>query len=323
MLVNCVSYKNGYKLHDLSVHQISEALKDPDCFVWVAIKDTDKEEITKISQEFNIHHLALEDAINGNQRPKIEEYSDSLFVVLHTVDFDHNKNLHVGEVDIFVGKNYILSVRNKTRQGFTTVRERCEREPELLKMGSSFVLYVLMDTVVDRYFPIIDELERQLEIIEEKIFSKTSSTRTVVEEVYNLKSKLLILQHTVASLLELVGKLHGTRVPHLCLGMQEYFRDVSDHVIRMSKSIESIREMTATVIQVNFSLITLAETEVTKNLAAYGALFACPTLIAGIYGMNFQNMPELNFHLGYPISLAIMTLADLFLWWRFKKARWL
>jgi magnesium transporter len=323
MLVNCVAYHEGLKLSDITVAQISDNLAKPNCLVWVALKDPTDDELETMRKEFNLHELAVEDAKHGHQRPKIEEYGDSLFVVLHAVEVQEDKDLKVGEIDIFVGHNYILSVRKNSSKGFVNVRERCEREPHLLKDGSAFVLYAIMDTVVDRFFPVVDDLEGQLEEIEERIFSKSASARLNLEEVYALKRKLMIIQHATTPLLEAVGKLHGGRVPQICHSLQEYFRDVSDHVIRISKSIESLREMSTTAIQVNLSLISLGESEVTKKLASYGALFAVPTAIAGVYGMNFKFMPELEWVWGYPAALLLIVLTDAFLWSRFRRARWL
>ncbi len=323
MLVNCVAYIKGHKIADISIPEISEYLKIKDCLVWVALKDPDDGELQTMRIEFNLHELAVEDARNGHQRPKIEEYGDSLFVVLHTVDLGAAGKLNLGEVDLFVGPNYVLSIRNNSAQSFVNVRERCEREPEQLKYGSAFVLYAIMDTIVDRYFPVLERLEDELEKVEERIFSKSVSARLNLEEVYVLKRKLMLVQHATVPLIESLGKLHGGRVPQICSPMQDYFRDVSDHVIRISKSVDGIREMSTTIIQVNLSLISLSESEVTKKLAAYGALFAVPTAIAGIYGMNFKFMPELEWMYGYPITLALIFFTDIFLWFRFKNARWL
>jgi magnesium transporter len=323
MLINCVAYRNGRKLKDLAIEEISQYVNRMDTFIWIALKDPTKEDLETMGKEFDIHELAIEDAFNGNQRPKIEEYGYSLFVVLHTVEIDITGEFLTGEIEIFVGENYVLSVRNKTQQGFSSVRERCHREPELLKHGSAYVLYALIDTVVDRYFPVMSKLEYDLERIEERIFSDPESSRKNIQALYNLKRKLVVLQHAVVPLLEAVSKLHGGRVPQMCHGMQDYFRDVSDHVIRINKSIESLREMTTTAIQVNLTIISLNESEVTKKLASYGALFAFPTAIAGIYGMNFKFMPELDLKYGYPLVLITIVLADFILWFRFRKAGWL
>jgi magnesium transporter len=325
MLVNCAAYQDGRKLADIPVAEISDYVIKPDCFVWVALADPTQQELDEMASEFGLHPLAVEDARNGHQRPKIEEYDDSLFAVLHTVamtDADPAAPLDTGEVDIFIGRNYILSVRSHTQKGFSDVRARCEREPELLRNGSGFVFYALMDAVVDRYFPIIDMLESELEQIEENIFGRQSA-RSNIMSLYALKQKLMLLKHAVDPLMEATGKLYGGRVPHICSGMGEYFRDVYDHLHRIHETIEGIREMLTTAIQVNLGMISLAENEVTKKLAAWAAIIAVPTMVAGIYGMNFKNMPELEWQYGYFVSLVVMAIADVYLYFRFKKARWL
>src|ERR1051326_47353 len=309
MLLNCAAYSEGRKLADIPKEDISEYLKRPNCFVWVALKDPEPSELDEMQEEFGLHELAVDDARHGHQRPKIEEYGDSLFAVLHTVEVKDN-DLVLGEVDIFVGPNYILSTRRKTEKGFSDVRARCEREPELLRNGSGYVLYALMDAVVDRYFPVLDALETELESIEEKIFGH-GMARSNIESLYSLKQRLMQLKHAVDPLMEAVGKLTGGRVPQICAGMREYFRDVLDHLQRLHASIEGIRDMLTTAISVNLGMINLNETEVTKKLAAWAAIIAVPTLIAGIYGMNFKNMPEYDLTYGYPIALALMIGTDL------------
>ena len=321
MLVNCVAYQDGKKLADISIADISEYVMRPECFVWVALKDPDAAELAEMQIEFGLHELAVEDARHGHQRPKIEEFGSSLFAVLHNPKME-NGVLSVGEVNIFVGPNYILSVRNNVEQGFTAVRERCEREPELLKHGSGFVFYALIDAVVDRYFPLLDALDVELEAIEERIFSSTSQ-RANIEALYALKQKLMKLQYAVVPLLEGVSKLYGGRVPHICAGLSEYYRDVYDHLVRIQQSITSLREMVITAISVNLSMITLQDNQTTKQLAAYAALIGVPTLIAGVYGMNFQHMPELKWMFGYPMALILMLSIDMYLHRRFRKAGWL
>ena len=321
MLINCVAYQDGKKLANISKEDISDYLVRPECFVWVALKDPDAAELAEMQTEFGLHELAVEDSRHGHQRPKIEEFGNSLFAVLHNPELTEDE-LSVGEVDIFVGPNYILSVRNNVEQGFVGVRERCEREPELLKYGSGFVFYALIDAVVDRYFPVLDKLEMELDQIEERIFSSTTQ-RANIEALYALKRKLMKLQYAVVPLLEGVGKLYGGRVPHVCIGLSEYYRDVSDHLIRIQQSITSLREMVITAISVNLSMITLHENQTTKQLAAYAALIAVPTLIAGVYGMNFDHMPDIKWLFGYPMALALMLGIDMYLFRRFRRAGWL
>lgn len=321
MLISCVVYRNGEKLADIDVDDIHKYVDQPDCFVWVALLDPSPAALAQMQEEFNLHPLAVEDAQNGHQRPKIEEYGDSLFAVLHMIEED-GSDLRVGEVDIFTGRNYVLSVRNGAERGFQEVRARSEREPELLRHGSGYVLYALMDAVVDRYFPILEKLESELESIEERIFANTSP-RDNIEALYALKQRLMIVKHAVGPLLEGVGNLSGTRVPVMCGGMQEYFRDILDHLQRLNQTIESVRETVATATAVNLSMITLQESETMKRLAAYAALVAVPTLIAGIYGMNFDLMPELRWRFGYPLSLGLMASIDAYLFYRLRKAKWL
>src|SRR5262245_11630988 len=321
MLVNCVAYQNGKKLADVTRQEIHDYVGRPDCFVWVALRDADETELREMQKEFALHDLAVEDAGHGHQRPKIEEYGDSLFVVLQTLEATGDE-LRVGEVNVFVGRNYLLSARSGTERGFADVRARCEQEPELLRHGSGYVLYALMDAGVDRYFPVLDALEAELEGIEERIFAG-KAPRADTEALYTLKQKLMVLRHATGPLLDASGKLFGGRVPHVCAGMGEYFRDIYDHLVRLNQTIDGTREMVTTAIAVNLSLIQLQENETTKRLAAYAALVAVPTMIAGIYGMNFEHMPELRWVHGYPVALAVMLGIDVYLFYRFRKAGWL
>ena len=321
MLVNCAAYEDGRKLGDIAKADIHRYLDRPNCFVWVALRDAEPEELVEMQREFGLHELAVEDAQQGHQRPKLEEYGDSLFAVVHTVEPKADE-LNVGEVSIFAGRNYILSVRNRSEQGFASVRARCEREPHLLKLGAGFVLYALIDAVVDRYFPVIDALETELEQVEECIFAGAPG-RESVEALYALRQKLVVLRHATGPLQETAGKLYGGRVPEVCTGTQEYFRDVYDHLFRINQTIDSLREMVTTAISVNLSLITVHDNETTKRLAACAALVAVPTMIAGIYGMNFEHMPELKWAFGYPVAITSMVVIDVYLFYRFRKAKWL
>src|SRR4030088_811417 len=322
MLVNCVVYEDGRKLAEIDKREIRGYLARPGCFVWVALKDAAEAELAEMQEEFDLHPLAVEDARHGHQRPKLEEYGHSLFVVLNTIEVMGDE-LRIGELDIFVGRNYVLSVRRGTEHGFQDVRARCEREPELLRQGSGYVLYALMDAVVDRYFPILDLLENELDGIEQRIFAPQSSPGANIEALYALKQRLMIMKHAVAPLLEGVSNLSGARVPAICTGIREYFRDVFDHLQRLNQTADSIRDTLATAISVNLSMITLQENETMKRLAAYAALVAVPTMIAGIYGMNFKYMPELDWHYGYGTTLLVMAALDGYLFYRLRKARWL
>jgi magnesium transporter len=321
MLINAVAYTQGKKFADIPVADISEQIKRPDTFVWLALKDPTPAELAALQEEFDLHDLAIEDALKGDQRPKLEEYGSTMFVVMHTVE-RNGADLRLGEIAVFVGPQFLVSVRTNSDQGFSEVRRRTEAEPDLLQHGPAYVLYALMDAVVDRYMPVLDDLRTQFEALERLIF-QGETTRKQIEALYSLKAKLMQVDHAVVPLIEVVGKLHGGRVPPVCAGLGDYFRDVSDHLLRERQAIDNLRDMLATAISVNLSLITLQESEVTKRLAAYAALIAVPTAVAGIYGMNFTFMPELHWKYGYPLVLVGMLAIDLYLVHRFKKTGWL
>ncbi|MFP6559109.1 magnesium/cobalt transporter CorA [Paraburkholderia sp. B3] len=325
MLINCAAYEGGRKLGDIPLKDVSDYLVRTECFVWVALKDPDAGEMDAMKEEFDLHALAIEDVMNGNQRPKIEEYGDTLFAVFHTIEAGEDGELVMGQVNVFAGQNFVLSVRHRTQQGFQDVRARCEREPELLREGAGFVVYALIDSVVDRYMPVLDALSGEIEELEDRIFEKNgvAASRSIIEDLYSLKRRLVILQHHVSPLVEAVGKLVGGRIPPICAGMQAYYRDVYDHLVRVSNLVDARREMIVTAIQVNLGMISLAESEVTKRLGSFAALFAVPTMIAGIYGMNFQEIPELHYRYGYPVCLGVMAAIDVMLYFLFRRAGWL
>ena len=322
MLINCVAYQEGKKLSDIPVEDISDYLDKPGCFVWVALHDPTDAEMAQMQEEFSLHELAVEDAARGHQRPKVEEYGDCLFSVVHTIDLEGDELMN-GEVAIFAGANYALSVRRDSIKGFLGVRARAEREPHLLKMGSAFVLYALMDAVVDRYFPVVDALETELEKIEARIFEDDTSARANIEALYDLKRELMVVRHAVEPLIEAVHKLYGGRVPQVCQGTQDYFRDVHDHLIRIAGRLDAIRDTIATAIQVNLSMVSIDESEVNKRLAAWAAIFAVFTAFAGVWGMNFKLMPELEWKWGYPMAIGVMVAVSGYMYRRFKKAGWL
>ena len=321
MLISAVVYREGRRVADIEPADIHRYVAEPQNLVWVALRDPDPAALEQMQAQFGLHPLAVEDARNGHQRPKIEDYGDSLFAVLHVVEPGEGE-LRVGEVAIFAGRNYVLTVRSQAERGFQEVRARCEREPELLRIGAGYVLYALIDAVVDRYFPVLDQLEGELESVEERLFAETSP-RSNIEALYRLKNRLMTVRHAVAPLLESISNLSGARVPPLCVPLREYFRDIYDHLQRLNQTIESIRDSVATATSVNLSMITLQESETMKRLAAYAALIAVPTLIAGVYGMNFVHMPELSWKYGYAGVLAIMAAIDTWLFVRLRRSKWL
>lgn len=322
MLLNCVVYRDGRKEADIPVGDISDYRTDQGCLLWVALKDPTAEELDIMQEEFGLHPLAVEDARHGHQRPKMEEYGDTLFVVMHLLEDDGQEDLQLGEVAVFVGPNFVLSIRQHSNVPFLGVRERCEREPALLREGPGFVLYALMDAVVDRYFPVLAALEEELERVEERIFERNSG-RANVASLYAVKRRLMLLHHAVVPLIEVAGRLNGGRVPQVCAGLQAWYRDVHDHLLRISANIDTLRETLWTAVQANLAMVTIEQAETTKQLAAWASLFGVSTALAGIWGMNFQYMPELEQPWGYPAALGLIAGSLLLLRWRFRRLGWL
>jgi magnesium transporter len=322
MLINCAAYKDGHRVADIPVASISDYIARPDHFVWVALRNASEAEIAEMQREFNLHELAVEDARHGHQRPKVEEYGDVVFTVMHTIEAAPDGHLQVGEVAVFAGPNFVLSIRNRSQQTLLGVRERAEREPHLLRRGPGYVLYAIMDAVVDRYFPVIDALEDELEAIEAGIFEPGTS-RSNLRRLYALKQRLTFARHAIMPLLDGTGKLVRGRVPPIAENHREYFRDVYDHLERMHAALESLRETIGTAIQVNLSVTTIEESETTKRLAAWAGIFAVATAFAGIWGMNFDVMPELRWRWGYPAALGVITATCAYVYWRFRRAGWL
>jgi magnesium transporter len=321
MLINCVAYQDGIKLADIAPGDISDYLGKPGSLVWVALRDATDTELEEMQREFELHELAVEDARHGHQRPKIEEYDDSLFVVMHALEIIRGE-IVIGEVHVFVGRDFVLSVRNHSSQHFVSVRERCEREPHLLRLGSGFVLYALMDAVVDRYFPVLDAFESEFETIEEQIFEKDFA-QTNIKRLYELKRKVMQLKHAVVPFMENTGKLYGGRAPAICASTQEYYRDVHDHLARINLSADNLRDAINTAILVCQSTISIEQNNINKRLAAWAAIFAIITALAGIWGMNFDIMPELEWQYGYPAALLGMLAVAGMLYRRFKRSGWL
>jgi magnesium transporter len=320
-VVNCAAYADGRKTGDVAIQDISEVLKNEDQFVWIGLHEPDEALLRQIQEEFGLHDLAIEDALRAHQRPKLEEYGQSLFIVLRTARW-HDGSIDFGETHIFIGPRYLVSVRHGASLSYTEVRTRAETTPQLLRKGPGFVLYALMDFVVDHYFPIVDELEERLEGLEERIFAG-GLNRQSTQEIYDLKRDLVALKRAVSPLIEICNRLVRFDVALIPEDVRLYFRDVYDHVIRINEAVDTLRELLTSALEANLSLISVGQNEVMKKLAAWAAILAVPTMLAGIYGMNFEFMPELHWRYGYALVMSGMGgICGLLFWW-FKRVDWL
>ena len=321
MVMKCVAYKQGNRLGDITIEEISDVLKQEETFVWLGLRESDDALLDKIQAEFGLHELAMEDARSAHQQPKLEAYGDTLFLVMHTAHW-FGDAVQFGETHVFVGPRFLVSIRHGSPSGFAKVRERCENMPQRLAKGPGFVLYALMDYVVDNYMPVVGQLQARLENLEADIF-KHQYQRETLEELYDLKRDLVLLRRAIEPLLDICNELmrfHDHIIPK---DIRLYYRDIYDHVKRISQTIDGMREMLATAMQVHLATITVRQNEVVKRLAGWGAILAVPTMVFSLYGMNFSHMPELDLVYSYPVVMGAVSVACLLLYIRFKRIGWL
>jgi magnesium transporter len=327
-VIASVAYSNGRRIGDVALDDISDVVMRPDTFVWIGLFEPNEPLLRKMQEEFGLHDLAIEDALAAHQRPKIERYENSLFVVLRTAQIENPSprescTVDYGEIHIFLGRNFILTVRHGYATSFTHVRSRAESTPELLKQGPAFVLYALMDFIVDQYFPIVDALGEELEMLEQRVLSEPFNRETMTH-IYKLKRDLISVKRVVAPLIEMSGRLQRFEDEgQIPVQTRPYFRDVYDHILRINEMIDSLQDLLGTALEAHLSLLSVSQNADMRRLAAWAAIFAVATAIAGIYGMNFDYMPELRWRLGYPLALGLIVLACLWVYAQFKKAKWL
>jgi magnesium transporter len=322
MVVNCVAYTNrGRKLRQISIEEISDVLQDPDTFIWLGLHEPDESLLWKIQQEFGLHELAIEDAQHAHQRPKIEVYDDVLFVVLHTAQFVCGK-VQFGETHIFLGERFLVTVRHGASLSYAPARARCELTPNLLALGPSFGLYAVMDAIVDNFFPIIESFQESLRELETEIF-EDDFDRETSKALYQLKRELVNFRLAVAPLQDILNQLVRFHPNLIHEEVRVYFRDVFDHALRITETVNTLGEMLTAALQLNISMVSLGQNDVVKRLAGWAGLLTIPTLIASIYGMNFEFMPELKWRYGYLIIIAATALICALVYRRLKRAKYL
>lgn len=319
-IVNSVAYRNGQALGEISIDEISEIIKQPDTFVWLGLHEPDDALLLKIQAEFGLHALAIEDAHHAHQRPKIEAYSNSLFIVLKTAELEAGRVVY-GETHLFVGSNFLVSVRHGASSSYAQVLQRCEVGTQGLHKGPGFALYAVLDFVADNYRPIVAQFERDFEAIETDIF-KDQFDRLVIERLYTLKRQLLELRNAALPVAEISAELMRLHEDLIPKELRPYFRDIQDHVSRLVGLVDGMRDMLTTAMQVNLALVANNQNEVVKRLAGWGAILAIPTVIFSLYGMNFEWMPELKWRAGYPAAVAVTLLGCVFVYRRLRRAGW-
>ena len=321
-VINCTWYGEDGTLRNLSLDAIGEVLAGSDQgFIWVGLYEPDDAVLEKVQAEFCLHDLAVEDTRKAHQRPKVESYGNSLFVVVHTAQVV-DEHIRYGETHAFLGPRYLLTVRHGASLSYAPVRARLEREHDLVAQGPSFCLYAVLDAVVDNYLPITDNFRETLDSLEKDIFAENYKRRTVMR-LYDLKRELNQMRLAVSPLQDALSQLQRNPAQLLSDDTRLYLRDVQDHATRVNDAIDTLREMLGTALSVNLSLVTLAQGETVKRLGAWAALLAAPTLITSWYGMNFAHMPELSGRYAYPLLMLGVGVACVVLYRLFKRSGWL
>jgi len=320
-VVNCSAYAKGRKAASLDIDDLPSAMLEQDTFVWIGLQEPDGDMLKRIQKVFGLHDLAIEDALRAHQRPKLEAYGDVLFIVLRTAQMNGHV-IDLGETHFFLGNNFLVTIRHGSSLSYVDVRARCESTPHLLQKGPAFALYSVMDFIVDQYFPVIDALEEELGSLEEKIFEETSKRETT-QQIYLLKRQLLEVKRSVSPLLDICNKLMRFDLRLIDDETRPYFRDVYDHAVRINEMVDNARELLSTALEANLSLISISQNDVSKRFAGWAAIIGVPTMIAGIYGMNFDAMPELKWAFGYPVVLATIIGTCGLMFYFFRRSGWL
>ena len=325
MIVDCAVYEDGRRKDgELALQDAYEASRagDGSSFVWIGLRDPTSEEFDAVAREFYLHELAVEDAVKAHQRPKIEDYDGTLFIVLKTARYhDDTETVEIGEINLFVGHGFLISVRHGSPSPLDDVRKSIESRPDHLKCGPGAVMHAIVDRVVDDYEPVLAGIEDDIEETEEQVFSPSRANPT--ERIYKLKREVLSMHKATAPLIDPLQQLAAGEVEHVHEDIREYFRDVYDHVARDNDSVESMREMLNGILDANTAQVSVRQNEDTRKISAWVAIAAVPTLLAGIWGMNFHHMPELKWTYGYPAALLVILSVCLFLYRTFKRAGWL
>ncbi|MDB5205577.1 MAG: corA [Flavisolibacter sp.] len=321
-IINCAAYSNGRRIATVELDDVHEVLKAADQFIWIGLHEPSEEVLSKVQQEFGLHDLAVEDAHNAHQRPKVELYGDSIFIVLRTAHIDKDRHTEFGETHFFIGPNFIVTIRHGSGVSYSEVRNRCESTPDLLSKGQGFALYAVMDFIVDRYFPVVHEMELELQAIEDKIF-KEKPSRETTEQIYELKRELLEVRRAVSPLVDICNRLMRLDAKWISEETRPYFRDVYDHVVRINEMVENTRELLNTAMEANFSLISISQSDVSRKFAGWAAIIAVPTMVAGFYGMNFSFIPEAESEYGFYAVILFTAGACTLLYFLFRRSGWL
>jgi magnesium transporter len=314
-------YAGGRRVKDIAIEDAGEWSKRTGHVVWIGLLEPGTDLLQRIQAQLGLHYLAIEDAGKAHQHPKIEQYGEALFIVARTAQLVEGR-IAFGETHLFVGRGYVVSVRHGASSSYAAVRERCESCPTVLSHGEDYILYAILDFIVDNYMPVLETLQAEVEAIEDSVFSKPAE-QVDVQRLHMIRRDLLRFRNSVAPLGEVCQRLEHAEVMAIDAAMQPLFRDVADHVRRLQEEIDSLREVLAFAFEGSLMRGQAQQTAITRKLAAWAAILAVPTAIAGIYGMNFEHMPELKWRYGYFLVIGGILAVCGTLYWRFRRNDWI
>ncbi|KQS68445.1 magnesium/cobalt transporter CorA [Modestobacter sp. Leaf380] len=327
-VVGCGVYVGGHRVPDVEPRDALRVAREREGFVWLGLHEPSEAEFESIAAEYGLHPLAVEDAVYAHQRPKLDRYDDALFMVLKTASYVEHEQLtstsevvDTGEVMVFLGACYVITVRHGQHGGLAELRHRLEEQPDLLCHGPSAVLYAVADLVVDHYVEVAADVEEDVDELEASVFSPQRTDD--IPRLYQLKRELMQLRRAVTPLDLPLHALSERQVEIVPDEMRSYFRDVQDHTIRVRDQISSLDELLSSILQASLARTSLSDNEDMRKISAWAGIIAVPTAIAGVYGMNFDHMPELHWTFGYPLVLIVMLVACTLLWRGFKRSGWL
>jgi magnesium transporter len=322
MIVDCAHYKDGSRQHDgpLAIDEAAERCRE-DGFVWIGLHDPEPEELARVAREFSLPELAVEDAITMHERPKLEDYDDGYFMILHTARYlDDVEEVEFGEAHVFTGPGYVIVLRHGDASELHSARERLEQRPDLLREGPAAAVWAVMDKIVDDYEPVMAGLENDVEEVEVAVFGERSDE---TRRIYFLRRELAEFYRAVHPLLHPLEELASDEYPDIAAPLREHLRDVADHVKRVEDAIATQRELLTSILQANLAVISVRQNDIVKRISGWAAILAVPTLIASVYGMNFDHMPELQWQYGYPAAVATMITLGYVLHRILRRAGWL
>ncbi|MCC3246986.1 magnesium/cobalt transporter CorA [Methylocystis sp. WRRC1] len=320
-VVNAAVYRDGVKVADIDIDEAGAWSKREGHVVWIGLYEPPLDLLERVGRQFSLHPLAIEDAAKAHQFPKLEEFDDSIFIVARTSQMEDGR-VAFGETHLFVGRGYVVSVRHGASKTYAHVRERAEARAQSLSEGEDFIAYAILDFIVDNYFPVLETINSEVEDIEDHVLSTTMGAAEI-EQLYTLRRDLLRLRNAAVPLSDVCRRLEHTDIVIIDKVMRPHFRDVRDHLRRVQESIDTMRETLEFAFEASLMNAQMQQTNISRRLAAWAAILAVPTAIAGIYGMNFEHMPELKWEYGYFAVLGFTIAICVVLYWRFRRSGWL